>query len=64
MKGVGGVKMEELDTNGIRHGLGRSIQMVKVHEMFVAFVVELEYLVSFKIFSHENEKRFLDDTSF
>ena len=55
MKGVGGVKMEELDTNGIRHGLGRSIQMVKVHEMFVAFVVELEYLVSFKIFSHENE---------
>ena len=53
MKGVGGVKMEELDTNGIRHGRGRSIQPVKVHLMFVAFVVELEYLVSFRVRFHE-----------
>ena len=57
MKGVGGVKMEELDTNGILRGHGRSIQTVKVHAMFVAFVVGLEYPVSFKILSHDIPSR-------
>ena len=60
MKGVGGVKMEELDTNGILRGRGRSIQTAKVHAMFVAFVVGLEYPVSLKIISNDIPSRFLD----